>query len=83
MFLYDADINSSANKRHDTSLKNVHSDAIHHRPTPSPEPDPKKLKPNDTSNSEKILSNTFDQESVEILENYAKKLKEKGYNLHV
>ena len=83
MFLYDDDINSLANKRHDTSLKNVHSDAIHHRPTPSPEPDPKKLKPNDTSNSGKILSNTFDQKSVEILENYAKKLKEKGCNLHV
>ena len=75
MFSYDADINSSANKGHNTSMKNVHTDSIHHRPTPSPEPDPKKVKPNDndTSNSEKIIF------SEEFIEQLANRLEENGY----
>ena len=34
-----------------------HSDPIHHRPTPSPEPDPKKVKPNGKSDKERITLN--------------------------
>ena len=75
MFSYDAVINSSASKGHNTSMKNVHTDSIHHRPTPSPEPDPKKVKPNDndTSNSEKIIF------SEEFIEQLANRLEENGY----
>ena len=75
MFSYDAVINSSASKGHNTSMKNVHTDSIHYRPTPSPEPDPKKVKPNDndTSNSEKIIF------SEEFIEQLANRLEENGY----
>ena len=79
MFSYDADINSPANKDQNISLKNVQTDSIHHRPTPSPEPDPKKVKPNDTSNSDKIIINGIEL-SEDIIERLATKLEEIGYD---
>ena len=76
IFSTDADNDSSTNNRHDaTSLKNVHSDSVHHRPTPSPEPDPKKVKPNDTSNEDKLVLNGIElseEQTKTLIENIAK-----------
>ena len=61
----------------------VHSDSVHHRPTPSPEPDPKKVIPNDTSNEDNLVLNGIElseEQTKTLIENIAKKMEEKGYD---
>ena len=83
MFSYDTDNNSPVNNEHNTSLKIFHSDSIHHRPTPSPEPDPKKVKPNGKSDKEKITLNGVeltDEQTQTLIERVAKKMEERGFD---